>query len=107
MIKDCTEEFKRLDRKIGIFWLGYVGYLIASALIFSAMVNQCGWGSLEFYITATGIGVGHFVLLRYLSPRCPNCNQGLYSIVEINKYPVVVKTWIGKNCWGCGAKLKT
>ncbi|WP_460242356.1 hypothetical protein [Aurantivibrio infirmus] len=107
MTKDCTQEFKLLDRKIGVFWLAYISYLIASVLTFQAVVSPREWGSFKFYIFFAGVVLGLLILLRYLSPRCPSCKQGLYSVVEIKKYPVVVKTWIGKHCWGCGAKLKT
>ncbi len=107
MIKDCTEEFKRLDRKIGIFWLAYIGYLTVAAIALNTVADRCEWASLEFNATFLAIAVGMLLVFRFFSPRCPNCGQGLYSLAEIGKYPIIVKTWIGKKCCGCGAKLKT
>ena len=107
MTKDCTEEFKKLSSKIGLFWLVYIGYLIGVAVALDATRELIDWGSLEFYIFTASLGLGMFLVLRWFSPRCPNCGQGLYSVIEINKYPIMVKNWIGKNCGGCGAKLKT
>ncbi|GAA5315175.1 MAG: hypothetical protein AseanaTS_03790 [Candidatus Pelagadaptatus aseana] len=107
MTKDCTEEFKKLSNKIALFWLVEIGYLVFVVFAFEATEELIKWGSLEFYIFIASLSLLMFMVLRWFSPRCPNCGQGLYSVIEINKYPIMVKSFIGKNCGGCGAKLKT
>ena len=107
MIKDCTKEMKELKSKIGMFWLAFILYGILSVNLLSLCFKKFIFGIPAVYIAALGIIIGVNILFRYLSPRCPNCGHGLYSAIEIKKYPVVLKSWISKNCYGCGAKLKT
>ena len=45
------------------------------------------------------------VLMRFI-PRCPNCGLGYFSMVEIGRFPVLVKSWVGTHCYGCGKELE-
>jgi hypothetical protein len=55
------------------------------------------------------IGIGGLALwwvyLAMFTPRCPKCGQGLFSIIEIGKVPIVIKSWVSDRCWGCGIEF--
>lgn len=107
MTKDCSEEFKQLGPKIGLFWVAYLSYLVFVVFAIETTRGLINWGSLEFYLLFVVLVLGMFIVLKLFSPRCPNCGQGIYSIVEIKGFPIAVKNWASKNCGGCGAKFKT
>lgn len=107
MSKDCTEEFKRLDRRVGLYWVFLIGYLIAVSVLFNVVSSSFKWGSASHFYLFCVMGFGLLLLLRLISPRCPSCGRGLYSIIEFKKFPILIKSWIGKSCLGCGARLRT
>lgn len=67
-------------------------------------VNIAGFSLswIAFFTFAFFMVIGY----RHIVPRCPSCGLGLYSLTEYNGYPLIVKTWIGKNCAVCGARFK-
>ncbi len=52
------------------------------------------------------IGVGGlafwWIYLTTFTPRCPKCGQGLFSIIEIGRVPIIIKSWVSNSCLGCG-----
>jgi hypothetical protein len=59
--------------------------------------------SLVLFVVAVVIW---YALLVKAMPRCPNCGMGLFSIIEIGRFPVVLRSWVGDTCSKCGAPLK-
>lgn len=55
-------------------------------------------------IAASGALMFMYVLTRFI-PRCRNCGYGLFSVLEIGRVPVVVKSWVGHRCSGCGKEI--
>jgi hypothetical protein len=101
------KEVEKPKDQIPVFFLsGFFSMLlisgVADGIIFNPNVNSyvsllAGVFSLVLFM----------VVLKKTMPRCPNCTQGIYSVIELKGYPLVLKSWSGKNCWGCGAKYKT
>jgi len=107
MKKDCTEEMRKEYKKGEVFFFALVVYIITALSILSSLSNKVLFDLPAMFIGFVGVVIGMLIIFRYLSPRCTNCGLGVLSLIEIKKYPIVLKTWGGKNCWGCGAKLKT
>lgn len=74
---------------------------LADGIIFNPKVNS---------ITSLVIGLLFVVFFAYVLkktiPRCPSCNHGIYSLVEMYNFPLVLKPWSGDKCRSCGAKFK-
>jgi hypothetical protein len=49
--------------------------------------------------------LGWFYLLYKFSPRCQNCGQGIYSVIEVGRVPLVVRWPHGEKCLSCGKNL--
>lgn len=107
MSEDCTEEFKRLNRRIDLYWIFLIGYLIVVSVLFDVVSSNLKWESSSHFYAFCVIFFGLLLLLWLISPRCPSCGRGLYSIIEFRKFPILIKSRIGKSCLGCGARLRT
>ncbi len=104
MKKTNLDSDRKLDRAIGIFWVLIVFYLMFSVAITKYLIGaQYVSSGVRIFLF---LGLLFFVLLRFISPRCPNCGLGIYSIFEIKKFPILIKQWSGKNCEGCGVALR-
>ncbi len=60
----------------------------------------------RFVLILTAIIVFWFLILIKLIPKCSKCGMGMFSIVELGYFPVILKPWVGTNCAGCGESLK-
>lgn len=58
------------------------------------------------WITWMIAGIAWLSYLRLFIPRCPKCGMGVFSIVEVAKFPIIVKSWVSSKCFECGEKLE-
>ena len=105
MAIDCTKEFEELKPLIKRFGFVVVAFFVIM-LVTMQFLHYVGLtGGLRILVSALWVPAFLEVIKRY-TPRCPNCKQSLYAVVEYKGYPIVCKSSAGKNCWGCGAKFK-
>ena len=60
----------------------------------------------KFIVLVVTVGVTWFVYLTLAIPRCHKCGYGVFSILEIKRVPIIVKSWVSDNCSNCGVELK-
>jgi hypothetical protein len=70
-------------------------------LFISVLPKEVAGMPVRSIIPVIALFVWMYVLTKFI-PRCPNCGLGLFSIIEIGRVPVVLKSWVGNQCPGCG-----
>jgi len=60
----------------------------------------------RFYVIGALALIIWMVYLTKAIPRCHKCGYGVFSIFEIKRVPIIVKSIVGKHCSNCGAVLK-
>lgn len=79
-------------------------FLAGSVLI--AVLPQQILGFPSGYLVFIGVAFAWFTVLVRFLPRCPNCGLGYFSMLEVKRFPVIAKSWVGSHCYGCGKELK-
>ncbi len=52
------------------------------------------------------VGGGWLLIISKIIPKCPKCGYGLFSVIEIRSFPLILRSWVASHCSGCGEKLK-
>lgn len=105
MDKDCRAEFNKIRSKIqkqwGIIILIFIGvlpwFLIISSIFGDKVASILMIPYAFFYL---------YSVIKLYFFKCPNCNKSLYSVIEIQHIPILVKTWVSAYCTHCGVRLK-
>lgn len=97
-----TNDVSTLRQKANKIALGsLLGIFLVLLFFIYALPNKVFGIPSSLIVFVMGATLWLYVVIR-LIPRCPNCGLGLFSVVEIGRVPVIVKSWVGKNCYGCG-----
>lgn len=106
MFKDCSEEFKLLKPKIERYWFLVVASTFITFFLILEFFEKCIWGIEVQYILGFIYFLINIYLLRFEQPRCPNCDFGIYSLIEVKKYPIFLTSMSPGACAKCNAIFK-
>jgi hypothetical protein len=88
-----------------IMYSGILG-LFLLAFILNTLLPTVVVGISRFFAIGMIMGLFWFSFYIIAVPRCPKCGLGLFSVIEIKKVPIIVKSWVGNHCFGCGVEVK-
>ena len=86
-------------------YLGMLGIFFLIVLIDSILPVEF-MGISKFAMVVTFGGVAWVVFAIKVLPRCPECGKGVFTVLELGKVPVILKSWVGSQCSNCGAKFE-
>ena len=92
-------------RAYEILFGSLVSLFFVGALL-SALLPEYIGGLPRTFIIVAVVGSGWAFVLIKLIPRCPHCGLGYFSVVEIKRFPILARSWVGSHCAGCGKELK-
>ena len=78
---------------------------IIGAVLMAVLPHEIAGLPSAFVVFILSASAWFTVLVRFV-PRCPNCGLGYFSMLEIKRFPVIAKSWVGSHCYGCGKELK-
>ena len=101
-----SSEIKQLRVKAyTVLFSGLFGLLLFLLLLNEFLPPEL-FGVPKFHVIGLVMVVSWLIYITKAIPRCPKCGMGLFSVLEIRHVPVIVKSWIGPRCSGCGANLQ-
>lgn len=83
-----------------------LGGLLVFVLALEVTLPNEIYGVSSGWLTFIIVGACWLSYLRLFIPRCSKCGLGVFSIVEVAKFPIIVKSWVGAKCFRCGEKLE-
>ena len=89
----------------GVVYIGLFSLLAVSGTLYELLPSSVGGLPKGAVIAGIALPIWLLLLIKMV-PRCPNCGMGLFSILEISRVPIIVRSWVGDSCSGCGATLK-
>ena len=101
------KQFVEDDGKAGIFVISMFFFGLVSVGILSETKEVYYAGISVWNIVMPVIVIIFMLLIKKLTPRCPYCGMGRFSVFEIKGFPIIVKSWRGKSCLRCDARVKT
>jgi hypothetical protein len=99
-----TESNQRQKAYAVLYGSLFAIFIIGAVLIALLPRDIAGFPS-GYLVFILAVFAWFTVLMRYV-PRCPNCGLGYFSMVEVGRFPVIAKSWVGSHCYGCGKELK-
>jgi len=106
MENNYIKEFEQLKPKFFKFFVLEAICFVAICVLVFNFPEIYIFGSSTQLIFIVLVTITSIAIYRHFAPRCPKCNYGVYSVVEIGNYPIIVKSWVGKRCFHCGAQFK-
>jgi len=100
------ENLKELRKKAYSVVYGSLFALFIIAFLLNIALPQVVLGLPKSVMIFGVIVIFWYAILVKAVPRCPNCGMGLFSIIEVGRLPIFLKSWVGKECSRCGAPLK-
>jgi len=85
---------------------GSIIALFILGILLGQLLPETFFGAPKFLMLGLVLGALWLVILVKAIPRCPKCGTGLFSFVEFYRFPIIMRSWVGKTCSGCGAPLK-
>ncbi len=86
-------------------YLGLILIFVLSGALYKFLPSSVASLPKEVLIAGMALAFWLFLLIKMV-PRCPSCGMGLFSIIEIGRVPITVRSWVGDSCSRCGAALK-
>ena len=80
--------------------------LFLVGLVLIAVLPEQILGFPSGYSVFIALASGWFLVMMRFIPRCPNCDLGYFSVLEIKRFPVIAKSSVSHHCYGCGKELK-
>ena len=92
-------------RAYAVAYLGLLAIFVLTLALIAILPEEIFGAPTSFVVFVVAVLVW-FAILIIAVPRCPKCNMGYFSMIEIAKVPILVRSWVGEKCSRCGASLK-
>lgn len=101
-MKYCDLKLRAYSILIGGF---FAWFMIAG--VANEQLPQTVGAIPKFGVLALLIGIPWLAFLTKAIPRCANCGLGVFSVWEVKRIPILVKSWVGKRCIRCKTEFCT
>jgi hypothetical protein len=108
---DYTQEYRdrirpEINRRLKRVFLSFIGCVLL-LIVASKILDYFGLpDKLIFVLFFPCAGFYLHQIFSFKNIRCPHCNKPLLTLANIGKIPLISKSYVGKHCPHCPAKLR-
>lgn len=108
---DYTKEYRdrirpEINRHLKRVLLSFIGCVLL-LIISSKMLNYFNLPDKLIFILFFLCGAFYLhEIFSFKNIKCPSCKKPLFSLISIGKIPLISRSYVGKHCPHCGAKLR-